>query len=162
MYKSDEPKGYASRTGINDLRNMNKEISTPLKPSKWDGFLKKTRKMIRWLLFLAVVLIGLLIWFKYFYTYSEGYRAGLLQKFSNKGNIFKTNEGELILSSVSSTANVTLASEKFFFSVPDRKLAARFDTLQGLNVIIHYKQKHGAVFWRGDSPYLVDSIKVRR
>jgi hypothetical protein len=141
---------------------MDKETSTPLKPSKWEGFLKKTRKIIRWFMILVILFIGLSVWFKYFYTYSEGYRAGLLQKFSNKGNIFKTNEGELILSSVSSTANVALASEKFFFSVPDKKLAARLDTLQGMNVIIHYRQTHGAVFWRGDSPYLVDSVKVRR
>jgi hypothetical protein len=102
------------------------------------------------------------LYWKYFYTYSEGYRAGLLQKFSNKGTFFKTYEGEMILSSVSSTANVTLASDKFFFSVPRKNLSIQFDTLQGRNVIVHYIQKNGAVFWRGDSEYLVDSIAVRK
>ena len=53
------------------------------------------------------------------------------------------------------------ASEKFLFSVTDKKITIRFDTLQGRNVIVHYIEKNGAVFWRGDSKYLVDSIKVR-
>jgi hypothetical protein len=99
---------------------------------------------------------------KYFYTYSEGYRAGLLQKFSHKGAIFKTYEGEIILSSVSSNRDVALASEKFLFSVTNKSLVRQFDTLQGQPVIVHYRQKNAPVFWRGDSPYLVDSIKVRR
>jgi hypothetical protein len=41
-------------------------------------------------------------------------------------------------------------------------LSIQFDTLQGRNVIVHYIQKNGAVFWRGDSEYLVDSIAVRK
>ena len=68
----------------------------------------------------------------------------------------------MILSSISSSANVTLASEKFLFSLSNRSLVRQFDTLQGENVIVHYKQKNSVVFWRGDSEYLVDSIKVKR
>jgi hypothetical protein len=133
----------------------------PAKPSKWSAVVKKTRRILKWTLTLLIVFLGTFIYWKYFYTYSEGYRAGLLQKFSNKGTFFKTYEGEMILSSVSSNANVALASEKFLFSVTDKKMAIRFDTLQGRNVIVHYIEKNGAVFWRGDSKYLVDSIKVR-
>jgi hypothetical protein len=29
-------------------------------------------------------------------------------------------------------------------------------------VIVHYRQKNGTLFWRGDSPYLVDSVKIKR
>jgi hypothetical protein len=119
-------------------------------------------KRIVWIVSLAIILIlSITIYWKYFFTYSKGYRAGLLQKFSYKGNIFKTYEGEIILSSVKSSNNVALASEKFFFSVRDDKLASRLDTLQGLFVEIHYVQKHHALPWRGESPYLVDSVKVR-
>jgi hypothetical protein len=131
------------------------------KPSKWSGAVKKTKRILKWTLTLIIVFLCTFVYWKYFYTYSEGYRAGLLQKFSNKGTFFKTYEGEMILSSVSSNANVTLASEKFIFSVVDKKMTIQFDTLQGRNVIVHYLQKNGAVFWRGDSKYLVDSIKVR-
>jgi len=139
---------------------MGSEI-TSSKSSRWTGVVKKTKKVFKWFITLLIIFIGTFIYWKYFYTYSEGYRAGLLQKFSNKGTFFKTFEGEIILSSVSSTSNVAIASEKFLFSVTDKKLASQFDTLQGRNVIVHYVEKNGVVFWRGDTRYLVDSIKVR-
>ena len=136
--------------------------TTSAKPSRWAGAVKKTKRILKWILTLLIIFVCTFIYWKYFYTYSEGYRAGLLQKFSNKGTFFKTYEGEMILSSVSSTANVALASEKFFFSVPRKVLSIQFDTLQGRNVIVHYTEKNGAVFWRGDSKYLVDSIALRK
>ncbi|MDX9727336.1 MAG: hypothetical protein RBT38_13210 [Bacteroidales bacterium] len=139
---------------------MGTEI-TSTKPSAWAGAVRKTKKIFRWMIILLVVFLGAFIYWKYFFTYSEGYRAGLLQKFSNKGALFKTYEGEMILSSVSSTSNVAIASEKFLFSVTNKDLIHMFDTLQGENVIVHYIQKNGAVFWRGDSNYLVDSIKLK-
>jgi len=124
-------------------------------------FVKKTaKKTLRIITLIVILVLGVFIFWKYFYTYSEGYRAGLLQKFTRKGNIFKTYEGELILSSVTSTTNVALASEKFFFSVLDDSLANVLDTLQGKFVTIHYKQKNGRVVWRGDTPYFVDQVKV--
>ncbi len=126
------------------------------------GFVRKTKKIFRWLLFLLVIFLGIFIYWKYFYTYSEGYRAGLLQKFSNKGTFFKTYEGEMILSSVASNRDIALASEKFLFTMINRALVRQFDTLQGENVIVHYQEKKGAVFWRGDSRYLVDSVMIKR
>jgi hypothetical protein len=141
---------------------MSNDTPANEKPSRWGGLLKKTKKTFRLILIALIVLFCSFIYFKYFFTYSEGYRAGLLQKFSHKGNFVKTYEGELILSSVSSNANVALASEKFYFSVPSKRIALKLDTLQGLNVIVHYTQKHGPVFWRGESEYLVDSVRVRK
>jgi len=131
------------------------------KPSRWTGVVKKTKKVFRWTGYALILILVSFIYFKYFFTYSEGYRAGLLQKFSNKGVVFKTYEGELILSSVSSTTNVALASEKFQFSVLKKDVSPMFDTLQGRSVIVHYIEKKGIVPWRGDSKYLVDSIAVR-
>ena len=128
----------------------------------WTGVVNKTKRIFKWLVFLVIFFLAGFIYWKYFYTYSEGYRAGLLQKFSNKGAFFKTYEGEMILSSVASTRDVALASEKFQFTVINKDIVRQFDTLQGLNIIVHYKQMNGAVFWRGDSKYLVDSVKVRR
>lgn len=124
--------------------------------------IKHVFKITLWIVSLSIVLIfSGYIFFKYYYTYSEGYRAGLLQKFSYKGNIFKTYEGEIILSSVTSSKNVALASEKFHFSVKDDVLASKLDTLQGQFLIVHYRQKHGTLPWRGESVYLVDSAKVK-
>jgi hypothetical protein len=135
--------------------------TTQTQPSRWSGTVKKTKRVFNWILWIFLILVAVFIYFKYFFTYSEGYRAGLLQKFSNKGVFFKTYEGELILSSVASTSNVAIASEKFHFSVLEKDMKMSFDTLQGRNVIVHYIEKEGAVPWRGDSRYIVDSIAVR-
>ena len=132
------------------------------KSDAWTGVVRKTKRFLKWLLFLIVLFLGIFIYWKYFYTYSEGYRAGLLQKFSNKGTFFKTYEGEMILSSVASNREIVLASEKFLFTVVNKTLVRQFDTLQGEMVIVHYKQKNAPVFWRGDSQYLVDSVKIKK
>ena len=127
----------------------------------WKGTVRKTKKVLKWITFIIVLVIVIFVYWKYFYTYSEGYRAGLLQKFSSKGTFIKTYEGEMILSSVSSNKDIALASEKFFFTMTNKKLVRTFDTLQGEDVIVHYKQKNGVLFWRGDTPYLVDSVRVK-
>lgn len=124
---------------------------------------KKKRRGGRILLitFLLLVIVGfVVVWWRYYYTYSDGNRYGLLQKFSHRGNIFKTYEGELILSSVRGNANVPIASEKFYFSVTDENVAGKLNNLQGRPITVHYKEKKSAAFWRGDSNYIVDSVKV--
>ena len=132
------------------------------KSPAWTAMVRKTKKVLSWILFLIVIIGVSFIYWKFFYTYSEGYRAGLLQKFSSKGTIFKTYEGELILSSVSSNRDVAIASEKFLFTLTNKALVRQFDTLQGETVIVHYRQKNATAFWRGDSQYLVDSVKLKR
>ena len=137
--------------------------STPeTKSSGTSTFLGKVKKYFTWFCIILLFVGCIFIYWKYFYTYSEGYRAGLLQKFSHKGTIFKTYEGEMILSSVTSNANVALASEKFNFSVINKNIVRQMDTIQGQMVIVHYLQKNRPLFWRGDSEYLVDSVKVKR
>ncbi len=127
--------------------------------TRWTGAKRKMKKFFFGFIVLTVIISGAFIYGKYFYTYSEGYRAGLLQKFSHKGNLFKTYEGEMILSSVVGNQNVAIASEKFFFSVTEENLANHLDTIQGQMVIVHYNQKNGALFWKGESEYIVDSVK---
>jgi len=127
--------------------------------SKWSGVKRGFRRTFFVILTLFLFGSAIFIYAKYFYTYSDGYRAGLLQKFSHKGNLIKTYEGEMILSSVTGNSNVAIASEKFYFSVTDKKLADQLDTIQGQMVIVHYLQKNGSLFWHGESPYLVDGVK---
>jgi hypothetical protein len=139
--------------------NKNPEIE---KKGAWSNVVRKTRRVFKWFVTLIIIFLAGFIYWKYFYTYSEGYRAGLLQKFSHKGTFVKTYEGEMILSSVASTRDIAIASEKFQFTVINKELIRQFDTLQGDNVIVHYRQMNGTVFWRGDSKYLVDSVKIKR
>lgn len=129
------------------------------------GTLRQRRRSrigrVLWMIFLVILLVlGGYFYWKYFFTYSSGNRYGLLQKFSHKGNIFKTYEGELILSSVRSNTNTPLASEKFYFSVTNKGVAQKLMDLQGRNVTVHYQEKNGAIAWRGESRYIVDSVRV--
>jgi len=120
------------------------------------------KKFLYWTATILVIALTVFIYWKYFYTYGEGYRAGLLQKFSYKGTIFKTYEGEMILSSIKSNQDVSLASEKFFFSVEDKNVANAILHLEGFMVVVHYREKNGILPWQGDTKYLVDSIKVQK
>jgi hypothetical protein len=123
-------------------------------------FKRSVKKIGYWSVFILVVIIAAFIYWKYAFTYSKGYRSGLLQKFSEKGMLFKTYEGELILSSVQSNANVAIASEKFLFSVSDEGIARQMEQNQGKQVVVHYREKNGVLPWRGESPYLVDSVRI--
>lgn len=118
------------------------------------------RKFAFLLTLTIIIALSLTIYWKYSFTYSEGYRAGLLQKISYKGNIFKTYEGEMILSSVQSNTNVAIASEKFFFSVTDKAVALQLEKVQGESVVVHYVEKNSTLPWKGESTYFVDSLKI--
>jgi len=135
----------------------NQATDRPLpQPKKASSF----KKFVRWFLVILILVLGAFLYWKYFYTYSEGGRSGLLQKFSRKGNVFKTYEGELVLSSIASTNNVALASEKFYFSVTNDSLAKLImQQYEGKRVRIHYVEKNGALPWRGDTKYIVNGIE---
>ncbi len=118
------------------------------------------KKFVIWMIVIILLAFSGFVYWKYFYSYSLGYRAGLLQKFSYKGNVFKTYEGEMILSSVATTKDVPIASEKFLFSVTDEPLAHRLEQAQGKMVVIHYREKNGILPWRGETKYIVDSLRI--
>ena len=113
-------------------------------------------------MFFLVIISSAFFYWKYYYTYSDGFRSGMLQKLSHKGNLMKTYEGELVLSSISSTNNIALASEKFYFSIEIDSLAKRMMDYEGKKVRVHYKQKKGTLSWRGDSEYIVDAVTVEQ
>lgn len=138
---------------MEDIKAISRETKQPQKKS---GF----RKFLRWFIFILIVVTGLFGYWKYFYTYSDGYRSGLLQKLSHKGNIFKTYEGELVQRSIVSTGNVGIASEKFFFSVANDSVAKAMMNFEGKNVRLHYRQKNGTLPWRGESEYIVNAFDV--
>jgi len=121
---------------------------------------RKIRKYLYLALTVFILIVGVYIYWSFFFTFSDGYRAGLLQKFSRKGNIFKTYEGEMILSSVQSNKNVALASEKFVFSVADHDVALQMEKLQGKNVVVHYTEKNNTLPWRGETTFIVSSVKL--
>lgn len=120
--------------------------------------MKKVKKIAIWAGIILVAVLSFMFYWHYFNTYSEGNRAGTLQKFSKKGSMFKTYEGELIMSSITSTGNTTIASEKFFFSVKDEAVAKALFELEGKNITLQYEQKRGHLPWSGETDYFVTRI----
>lgn len=118
------------------------------------------KKVITVVTIALIVGIGLWFYWKFYYTYSEGNRSGLLQKFSHKGNVFKTYEGELVLYSLMNNGTIPLSAEKFYFSVADVTLGEKMKDLEGQRVVVHYNQKNGKLPWRGDTEYIVDSVRL--
>ena len=95
-----------------------------------------------WILLVLLALIALAalwIWAMMSWSYSSGERAGWVQKFSKKGWICKTWEGELALVSLPGSATV----EKFQFTVRDEAVAAELVKVMGKRVTLHYEQKVG-------------------
>jgi hypothetical protein len=118
------------------------------------------KKILTWGAIIVVVVLTFLFYWNYYNTYSEGNRSGILQKFSKKGNIFKTYEGELVMSSIASTSNTTIASEKFLFSVKDDSIAKVLFDMEGKHVTLHYEQKRSHLPWSGETDYFINGIKA--
>jgi len=114
----------------------------------------KVRKYFRTFVLFAFVMIALLVYWNYFNVKSNGDRKGVLIKFSHKGNIFKTDEGEMWLG-----CRQTVNAEKYFFSVTNDSLASILRNLQDECLQIEYKEYRGTLPWRGESKYVVFGVK---
>jgi hypothetical protein len=105
---------------------------------------------------IAVALFALYTWFTLTWSYSEGERAGFLQKFSKKGWICKTWEGEILLSSMPGAI-----PERFEFSVRDDDIAKQLMAATGKRVLLSYEQRKGvpsSCF--GETEYFVEKVVV--
>jgi len=85
-----------------------------------------------------VVLLAGYFWSAWHWSYSSGERAGWVQKFSRKGWICKTWEGEMAMVSMPGSA-----TEKFVFTVWDDTAVEQINRYMGRRVTLHYEQKVG-------------------
>ena len=90
------------------------------------------------------------------YSYSSGERAGYIQKFSKKGWLCKTYEGEISLVNMpGQIANI------FEFSVRDDSIAALITKAEGQRVALSYKQHKGVpTSCFGETEYFVNGVRV--
>ncbi|MBZ0097602.1 MAG: hypothetical protein K8F30_00880 [Taibaiella sp.] len=118
------------------------------------------------ILIIVAVVAGYVYWY-YYNPFSEGYREGVLQKFSRKGNLFKTHEGEMIQLGFGQRTGGALNAQYFYFSVTDIKLADSLENCLGKSVKLHYVQYRRALPWRGNKhpeeeipngQYIVDAV----
>jgi hypothetical protein len=116
--------------------------------------------------FMVKVLVGLLIvvllafagftWVMLHWSYSEGERAGYLQKLSKKGWLCKTWEGEMAMVTMPGTV-----AEKFIFTVPADKVAQQLYANNGKRLALHYEQHKwlpSSCF--GETEYFVTGMRV--
>jgi len=105
-------------------------------------------------IFIGFIFIGIAGYFAimYYATYSEGNRSGELIKFSNKGYIFKTWEGEL--------SQGIAGAQIFKFSVldSDAKIIEQLKELQGKYVKITYIERYTTFYWWGETKYYVTNV----
>jgi hypothetical protein len=119
---------------------------------------RTTQKIALGLGLVVVGLIAALALYTYIamsWSYSEGERAGFLQKISKKGWICKTWEGELSL-----VAMPGAAPEKFLFTVRDDAVAAQLNAAAGKRVALRYEQHKGLpTSCLGDTDYFVVGLR---
>ena len=132
---------------------MNEQTITPV-PLKKSGF----KKFMWRFLIIVLLVISVVIWWRYFYVFGEGVKSGELNYVVKKGNVFKTYEGKLIQSGFRSKTAGTVQSYEFDFSVVDDSIANILMLNSGKYFDLHYKEYKNPVAWRGYSSYIVDKI----
>ena len=105
---------------------------------------------------LPILVFAIWTWSALTWSYSEGERAGYVQKFSKRGWVCKTWEGELAMVNVPGALQ-----ERFQFTVRDDLVAQHISASMGKRVTISYKQ-HKGVPTRcfGETEYYVHAVKV--
>lgn len=102
----------------------------------------------------AVVALWTLVTLEF--SYSDGDRIGYVQKFSHKGWICRTWEGELAMTQVPG-----VPPQIFLFTVRDAEMAKRVAAAEGKKVALHYKEKRGlpsSCF--GDTGYFISDVRL--
>ena len=104
----------------------------------------------------AAALFAGYTWLTLYWSYADGERAGYVQKFSRKGWLCKTWEGELVL--------VTMPGaipDKFEFSVRNEAIARQILENTGKRVVLVYAQHKGvpsSCF--GETEYFIEKVQV--
>ena len=117
-------------------------------------------KIITWIVAILLVAGAVFVYFKFFFVFGEGVKAGELNQIVYKGWVWKTYEGRLIQTGFKSNQKTggSLQSNEFNFSVVDKAVADSLMLCSGKNVELHYKEYNGMRPWRGMQHYIVDRI----
>jgi len=117
---------------------------------------RKAKLIIAAAIVTPLLLLVLYTWSALTWSYSSGERAGYVQKFSRKGWVCKTWEGELAMVAVPGSM-----PEKFYFTVRNDSVAALINQSLGKRVALHYNQHKGVpTSCFGETEYFVSDVKV--
>lgn len=111
------------------------------------------RKIIIYFTLLVILITSAYFAFVYYATYSDGVRSGELIKFSSKGYVYKTWEGEV--------SQGISGAQIFKFSVLDnnKKTIEDLKKFQGQYVKVNYIERYRTFPWWGDSKYFVTEVQ---
>jgi len=117
---------------------------------------RKAKLIIAAAIVTPLILLVLYTWSALTWSYSSGERAGYVQKFSRKGWVCKTWEGELAMVAVPGST-----PEKFYFTVRSDSVAGLINQSLGKRVALHYNQHKGIpTSCFGETEYFVSDVKV--
>jgi hypothetical protein len=116
----------------------------------------KAIKTIVGLVVAVILLVGGYLYAVLNWSFSKGDRIGYVQKFSEKGWVCKTWEGELQMLPVPGAL-----PEKFLFSVRDKSAISKLQGALGKRVSLSYEQHKGIpTNCFGESEYFIVDVKV--
>jgi hypothetical protein len=116
------------------------------------------RKIITIFTLIVLILLAGTFYYRYYFVFGEGVKAGQLNYFVKKGYMFKTYEGKLIQSGIKSEVAGNIASNEFMFSVTSESVAAKLNSNAGSFLELHYREYLHTLPWRGVSVFVVDSV----
>ena len=122
---------------------------------------KTAGKIIAWIVVILLLVGAVAGYFKFLWVFSDGTKTGELNSLTYTGYIWKTYEGEMILSGygTKSASGGAVQSKIFKFSVADKAVAEELQQLTGQRVTVHFKEYKGALPWRGYERAIVDIIE---
>jgi len=115
-------------------------------------------------IFLTIAIIVLLLvaagifWWRHYFVFGEGVKAGDLNFLVRKGYIFKTWEGKLIQTGFRTPTPGAMQSNEFEFSITNDSLATILERASGKFVELRYKEYIAPLPWRGMSKYVIIEI----
>jgi hypothetical protein len=107
---------------------------------------------------LLIVILALVFWWRYYFVFGEGVKAGNLNFVVKKGYVFKTWEGRIIQEGFKTPNPNQMQSNEFDFSIIDDAIAQKLERYSGKFVELRYKEYLNAIPWRGNSNYIVTEI----
>lgn len=116
------------------------------------------KKYLRLTVIILVVFAAFLFWWRHYFVFGEGVKAGDLNYLVRKGYIFKTWEGRLIQTGFRATSQGSMQSNEFEFSIVNDSLATVLERASGRFVELRYKEYIKPLPWRGMSRYIVTDI----
>lgn len=116
------------------------------------------KKALRIILVLVVIVGAALFWWRHYFVFGEGVKAGDLNFLVKKGYIFKTWEGRLIQTGFKTPTPGAIQSNEFEFSITNDSLAMVLERASGKFVELRYKEYIKPLPWRGMSQYVVIEV----